>query len=110
MMLMTVCATPATSAPPLADWLYGEWCLADGDERLIVNEYGIGFNEHTVCELLDSRADGASLLFTAKCANVYPNGDDVVRMDERVVHFEADRARIEVEVEGGSPTIFRRCD
>lgn len=108
-MLTALSIAPPASAVELAEWLYGDWCEANGG-RLIINEYGIGFNEHTVCDLLDSRSEGAAVYLDIKCASVYPNGDEVVRMDERVVHLKADRARIEVEVEGGSPTIFRRCD
>jgi hypothetical protein len=47
------------------------------------------------------------------CANVYPNGDEIVRMDERMVRLEARKGvpdTIAVTVEGEPPTVFLRCE
>jgi hypothetical protein len=109
--MLAALALMATPASASLDRLGGEWCDEAGDERMVVDKNGIGFNEHTVCELQESRPEGEALKLKARCANVYPNGDEVVRMDERVVQVEAgpDRSFVEVRVEGAEPVIFRRC-
>jgi hypothetical protein len=107
--LLAVAAHAAASD----NWLDGEWCDAGSGERLIIEADGIGFNEHTICAWTDGRPKQDAFDVTVSCANVYPNGDETVRMDEKMVRLEADKAvpaTIFVSVEGGEPMPFDRCD
>ena len=100
---------PASSA----DWFESVWCEAGG-ERLIIDERGVGFNEHTICEWSEGRPDAGALDAVALCANLYADGEGGwVRMDERRVRLEADLSdpdTIMVTVEDGEPAQFSRCD
>ncbi|TKT80224.1 hypothetical protein [Aquamicrobium sp. LC103] len=96
-----------------AAWLDGEWCDPRKEERLLIDGYGLGFNEHTICEWSQGRPGGETFDTTASCANVYQNGDETVRMDERTVRLRAEGASVEtifVSVGDGEPVPFARCD
>lgn len=111
MAAMFAVTTPVLAAA-LPAWLHGEWCEENGEERMIADEFAFGFNEHTVCQVLESREQGDVATIEAKCANVYPNGDQVVRMDERDVTVQSgpDRSVVSVQVEDAAPVTFRRCE
>lgn len=65
-------------------WLRGEWC--SGDERMVVERSGPGFNDHTVCKWVGKRPTGEKVDTRIACENVY---DDDVRTDEGVSRFRA---------------------
>ncbi|MEO4000243.1 hypothetical protein [Mesorhizobium sp. CAU 1732] len=103
----------AAQAVASDSWLEGEWCAAGRGERLIIEADEIGFNEHTICAWTDGRPTQDAFDVTVSCANVYPNGDETVRMDGKMVRLEASKAAPEtifVTVEGDEPTHFDRCD
>ena len=78
----------------------------------MIEETGIGFNEHTICQWLEGKPGATTTAFKASCANVYLSGNETVRMDERIVTVTADEGRKELIVDGqsGSRTIFRACE
>ncbi len=116
MMAPILAAVIGTAAMPAASadyWLYAEWCDANGEERMFVEATGVGFNEHTICQWTSGPPTGDQVVTTVSCANVYPNGDETVRMDERMVGLEArkgDPDKITVTVEGEPPSVFLRCE
>jgi hypothetical protein len=106
----------AGAAPAIAadSWFEGGWCEASGEERLVIDEHGLGFNEHTICEWTQGRPAADAFDTTILCANLYSDGQGGwVRMDETTVRLHADRSGpgvITVTVEGGQPVDFARCD
>lgn len=102
-------AGPATAA----DWLDGVWCDGeDGGLRLIIDPDGLGFYEHTICEWIEGRPRGARFATAIQCANVYPDSDDVVRLDARTLGLLGDRGaeRVTVIPEDGARIPLGRCD
>lgn len=109
-LLLSLGASPAVAA---ADWIDGEWCDPKQEERLFIAGDDLGFNEHTICEWAHGRPAGDVFEADMLCANVYPNGDEVVRMDERTVRLSGDArdpASLLVILEGEAPVTFTRCD
>ncbi|CAD7054638.1 hypothetical protein RHAB21_00578 [Pseudorhizobium halotolerans] len=92
----------------------GEWCDVRGEERLLIDEHGLGFNEHTICEWTQMRPTADTFDTTALCANVYSDGKGGwVHMDETTVRLQADRSApgvITVTVAGKQSVDFARCD
>lgn len=96
-----------------AQTLVGEWCNGESDERLMIDEYGLGFNEHTICTWDEGAPQSLVFDTTALCANVYLNTGDVVRMDERTVRLSSDDGHAEViavAVEEAPPSSFTPCE
>ena len=112
-ILVAVMGTAAMPAASADYWLYAEWCDAKGEERMSVEASGVGFSEHTICQWTSGPPTGDLVQTMVSCASVYPNGDEVVRMDERMVGLEArkgDPDKITVTVEGEPPSVFLRCE
>lgn len=110
--LFVTVALAAPAAEAADHWLVGDFCSPNGEERMIVEMSGLGFNEHTVCTWNAGPPSGDSVDVTAACANVYLNGEEVVRMDERTVRVEAARSMPDeatVTVAGQPPATWRRC-
>lgn len=105
-----------TAAMPAASgdyWLYAQWCDQKGEERMIVEASGVGFSEHTICQWTAGPPTGDLVQTTVSCASVYLNGEETVRMDEKMVGLEArkgDPDQITVTVEGEPPSVFLRCE
>jgi hypothetical protein len=112
-LLAAVMGTATMPAASADYWLYAEWCDEKGEERMYVEATGVGFNEHTICQWTAGPPTGDQVVTTVSCANIYPNGDETVRMDERMVRLEArkgDPDKITVMVEGEPPAVFLRCE
>jgi hypothetical protein len=108
---MAMLAATTTPLSASSAWLLGEWCDASGDERLIADAHGFGFNEHTVCTIVHANADSGSEAITGRCATVYPDGESIVRMDERTVEIEPapDHSSLTARSGDAAPITFRRC-
>lgn len=103
-------AMPAGSADY---WLYAQWCDEKGEERMSVEASGVGFSEHTICQWTAGPPKGDLVETAVQCASVYLNGDEIVRMDERMVKLVARKGnpdRVTVTVEGEPSTVFLRCE
>ena len=112
-LLAAVIGTAAVPAVSPDYWLYTQWCDEKNEERMFVEASGVGFNEHTICQWTSGPPTGDLVVTAVSCANVYPNGDETVRMDERMVKLEArkgDPDKITVTVEGEPPAVFLRCE
>ena len=110
--LAVVIGTATVPAGSPDYWLYTQWCDGKSGERMFVEASGVGFNEHTICQWTSGPPSGDLVATTVSCANVYPNGDEVARMDERMVRLEArkgDPDKITVTVEGEPSAVFLRC-
>lgn len=87
--VLPLCLLPCVAVADLQDY-HGTWCQQDGPQAIHVDAYGIGFNEHTVCEW-KSGPFVATGGFTGvlNCHNVYVTGQDengvlqTVEMDHR---------------------------
>ena len=92
----------------------GEWCEVRGEERMIIDEHGPGFNEHTICTWAQARPTGDAFDTTALCANVHSDGKGGwVHMNETTVRLHVDRSApgmITVTAAGKQPIEFARCD
>ena len=112
-ILAAVMGTAAMPAASADHWLYAEWCDAKGEERMVVEASGVGFSEHTICQWTAGPPTGDTVVTTVSCASVYLNGEETVRMDEKMVGLEARRGdpdKITVTVEGEPPSVFLRCE
>ena len=112
-LLAAVMGTATTPAASADYWLYTEWCDAKGEERMSVEASGVGFSEHTICQWTSGPPSGDQVATKISCASVYLNGEETVRMDERMVGLEARKGNpdnITVMVEGEPPSVFLRCE
>ena len=107
-------AALGASAMPVAAsdyWLAGQWCEENGDERLFVEETGLGFNEHTICRWTDGAPAGRVVDTSISCANVYVSDGETVRMDEANHRFQVDQAAdgsIALRIDGAA--VFLPCE
>lgn len=112
-VLAAVIASAAMQAASPDYWLYAEWCDEKGEERMVVEPTGVGFSEHTICQWTSGPPAGDQVATKISCASVYLNGNETVRMDERMVGLEArkgDPDKITVTVEGEPQSVFLRCE
>jgi hypothetical protein len=104
----------AMLSPAIAyDGLDGDWCQRAGDEMMIIDPHGLGFNEHTVCKWDDGRPSATIFEAAISCANVYPSGNTLVTTDSTAASLSSDGSApetINVSVDGGEPVPFIRCD
>lgn len=113
MKAAALCLAALLASPALGAELEGEWCTADGNERMIIDAVGLGFNEHTVCRWDGDPPRSSPFAARISCANVYPSGDQLVTTDPTTARLSSDGSppgTIEVRVEGGDPVPFTRCD
>jgi len=106
--LLAVLAGPALAQDnPFA----GSWCTGNG-EIMYVEPGSIGFNEHTVCDLPADLPESGALVADLACANIYLNGDEVVRAFERTValHAEPTADGLMVRLDDEQPALWQRCD
>lgn len=93
--------------------MLGVWCSEDEREILYWEKNSIGFNEHTICEFDAPLASGSHRTMTLACANIYFQGDEIVRAFEKTVLFEAfyiPPNRLKVIIDGNQTAIlYNRC-
>ncbi len=107
-LLLAVAGAPALAQDsPFA----GAWCAANG-EVMYVEADSIGFNEHTVCDLPVALPESGVLQADIACANIYMNGDEVVRAFEKTVTLRAEPTAdgLMVTLDDAEPALWQRCD
>lgn len=104
----------ATSVAALAGGWSGVWC--EGRQTISIDDWGIGFNEHTVCEWRDP-PDRHAVTWRTKltCQNIYTDNDgNIVRgtdVTTPVYLAITDKDQLVVRVGLDSREIaYSRCD
>ena len=100
-------------------WLDGVWCEeapSEGPaERIFVDEFGIGFNEHTICDWSNPPTNESMYRTVLSCRNIHLlDGEPVVTMvhedsEMRLVRIAADRISVRFD-DNQPPVQFRRCN
>ncbi len=91
----------------------GIWCSIETGETIYLDEFGIGFNEHTICDSQFLPSDTRTFRSYIFCKNVYDLDGEIVETGHATLAFAVElesENSLSVSFSGDVPTTqYARC-